>query len=298
MRTEQLEYFMTVVQLGSFSKAADAVGIKQQSVREAINSLEEELGVTLFHRSPHGVSLTSEGEVYLEDFREMMGIYQRIQERAKQAKTTVKQKVRIGFNTLVGQQIQGKMNQLYDSTPEFDLQLLEFPLGNDALQGVLRGECDLSLTSVTELILKQEEYVSASLNQELMFKPIKKMRFGIYVRPDHPLAFRKSVDMEELKAWPVSVHSKAIVSDYINVILKEKLQDVMVSSAPQMHHSRMERNQGVVVAPENIDWSEGVKFIPFSNQVPLMFGVFYTRAFTKDPALMELLNCIAMLMNE
>ena len=56
------EIFLNVVELGSFKATADRMGYTSAGVSYAINSLEEELGLTLFKRNHSGVSLTSEGE--------------------------------------------------------------------------------------------------------------------------------------------------------------------------------------------------------------------------------------------
>jgi len=64
------EIFLSVVELGSFKAAADRMGYTSAGVSYAINSLEDELGLTLFKRNHSGVSLTSEVEAvypYIKD---------------------------------------------------------------------------------------------------------------------------------------------------------------------------------------------------------------------------------------
>ena len=50
-----------IIELGSFTKAADTLGFTQSSVSQMIASLENELSMKLLTRSRHGVRLTSEG---------------------------------------------------------------------------------------------------------------------------------------------------------------------------------------------------------------------------------------------
>jgi len=57
--------FKTVVQEGSFSKAAKKLGYVQPNVTERIKKLEEELGTPLLHRNYKGVSLLPAGEILL-----------------------------------------------------------------------------------------------------------------------------------------------------------------------------------------------------------------------------------------
>ncbi|WP_198666546.1 LysR family transcriptional regulator [Marinomonas shanghaiensis] len=62
---EAMQRFVLVAQFGSFTKAADALGLPKSSISNAIQGLESELGTRLFHRSTRSVTLTQDGEVYL-----------------------------------------------------------------------------------------------------------------------------------------------------------------------------------------------------------------------------------------
>ena len=65
MNTLHLEYFMSIAQHKSINKAAQALFINRSSLMNALTSLENELGVSLFERTPSGVTLTKKGqEVY------------------------------------------------------------------------------------------------------------------------------------------------------------------------------------------------------------------------------------------
>lgn len=62
MNLIQLNFFITVAEAGSFRKAADILYNSQPNITRAIHKLEEELGVTLFERTPRGVTLTADGQ--------------------------------------------------------------------------------------------------------------------------------------------------------------------------------------------------------------------------------------------
>ena len=51
MESEKLRLLLKTVELGSLSRAATAMGYTQSAASYAIQSLEEELGVTMLHRS-------------------------------------------------------------------------------------------------------------------------------------------------------------------------------------------------------------------------------------------------------
>lgn len=58
--------FTAVIEQGSFSKAAEALGITKSAVSKRITGLEAQLGVKLLHRSTRKLSLTEAGERYFE----------------------------------------------------------------------------------------------------------------------------------------------------------------------------------------------------------------------------------------
>ena len=60
-----LQILINVVQFGSMAKAASHLGISQPSVSQAIADLEQAVGARLLDRSPHGVSPTAYGDIFL-----------------------------------------------------------------------------------------------------------------------------------------------------------------------------------------------------------------------------------------
>lgn len=61
-----LQYFIAAAEEGSFSGAARRMDVSVPSVAKLVSSLERELGIRLMDRSPQGLTLTQDGEAYLE----------------------------------------------------------------------------------------------------------------------------------------------------------------------------------------------------------------------------------------
>src|SRR3954452_17932726 len=61
MTLQQLEYFLTALDAGSFSAAAERLHLAQPSLSEQVRRLEAELGVTLFARVGRGIKPTAAG---------------------------------------------------------------------------------------------------------------------------------------------------------------------------------------------------------------------------------------------
>ena len=86
MDFKQLMYFERVAELGSFTKASDALGVAQPALSRQVRALEVELHQTLLMRNGRGAVLTEAGELLLEHTR---GILYQV-ERAKQAVSDVR----------------------------------------------------------------------------------------------------------------------------------------------------------------------------------------------------------------
>ncbi len=66
MEFKQIQTFVTITQLHSFTKAAQKLGYSQSAITVQIQHLEEELGVQLFDRMKRTVILTTQGQQFLE----------------------------------------------------------------------------------------------------------------------------------------------------------------------------------------------------------------------------------------
>lgn len=61
---KRLEYFLSVAEHGSFSRAASVIGVAQPALGRQVQRLEESCGARLFYRHGRGVALTPEGEAF------------------------------------------------------------------------------------------------------------------------------------------------------------------------------------------------------------------------------------------
>ncbi|MGN6770240.1 MAG: LysR family transcriptional regulator [Rhizobiaceae bacterium] len=63
MEIKQLKYFLSVTELGSFSKAAISLSVAQPVLSRQIRSLEDELGIELLYRNGRGIAVTEAGQI-------------------------------------------------------------------------------------------------------------------------------------------------------------------------------------------------------------------------------------------
>ena len=62
LNMDVLRTFVTGLELGSFSKAAQRLGRSQSAISTQLRRLEEQAGMPLFKKSGRGLALTSAGE--------------------------------------------------------------------------------------------------------------------------------------------------------------------------------------------------------------------------------------------
>ena len=79
MRIEALALFLSVAQHRSISHAARQHYISQQGASAMIKSLEQELEVSLFDRTPTGLQLTGAGQSIAKEAAGVLAAYRRVQ---------------------------------------------------------------------------------------------------------------------------------------------------------------------------------------------------------------------------
>ena len=110
MNTNQLKYFISVADTGSFSAAAEENYITQTAMTQQIKALEEDLGLKLFDRSTRPVTLTSAGASFLSDARLILKRLGDARQRAAEASTGIFGTLRIGY--IKGYERSGLSDQL------------------------------------------------------------------------------------------------------------------------------------------------------------------------------------------
>ncbi|PYS49755.1 MAG: LysR family transcriptional regulator [Acidobacteria bacterium] len=98
MELTQLEFFTTVVEEGSFSKAAERVYRTQPAVSIAIRRLEEEIGTKLFERSQKTPTLTEAGELVYDYAKRMLSLRDQALGALEELRSLKRGRVRIGAN--------------------------------------------------------------------------------------------------------------------------------------------------------------------------------------------------------
>jgi DNA-binding transcriptional LysR family regulator len=97
---DRVRVFRGVAQAGSFTRAADSLGLSQSAISRQIGALEEDLGMPLFHRHARGLVLTEQGELLLETAHDVAARIAAAESKLAETKETPSGHLRI--NTTVG----------------------------------------------------------------------------------------------------------------------------------------------------------------------------------------------------
>jgi DNA-binding transcriptional LysR family regulator len=100
-----IQVFSRVVETGSFSKAAQALGIGQPAVTKHIASIERDLGVRLLNRNTRGVSVTEIGALYYERCQKILQEIDELESFVEQQKTRLEGVLRISASVSFGHKV-------------------------------------------------------------------------------------------------------------------------------------------------------------------------------------------------
>lgn len=81
MTIQNLRYIIEIARCNSISKAAKSLYMTQSAISNAVKETEAELGIQIFHRTSHGVTLTFDGEDFLPYCKEVVAKMDYIQNR-------------------------------------------------------------------------------------------------------------------------------------------------------------------------------------------------------------------------
>ena len=90
MTLQQLRYIITISETGSLNKASEMLYVSQPSLSSALQELEKEIGIVIFHRSGKGVTLTGDGAEFLPYARNLYQQYEALLEKYEKSDTLKK----------------------------------------------------------------------------------------------------------------------------------------------------------------------------------------------------------------
>jgi DNA-binding transcriptional LysR family regulator len=186
MELTQLEFFISVVEEGSFSKAALRVFRTQPAVSIAIRRLEDEVGAPLFERSQKTPRLTEAGELLFDYAKRMLALRDQAQQVVAELRTFQRGRVRIGANESTSLYLLPQLILRYrEQHPNVMVEIYRH-VSERLPREVLDHNVDFAL-----LAFEPED-------GDLQSFPILRDELILIMHPEHRLAAREALTVKEL----------------------------------------------------------------------------------------------------
>ncbi len=199
MNLKHLEYFITVAQMGSINRAAQALYISQPHLGKIIRELEQNAGVPLFTRSNHGVTLTPEG---IEFQRRAQRVLVELGDMFHHSKPNDLQDFSLSVSMTKYSHIMESFIQIvlqYKDLPAYTHRLQE---GNpiDVIDDVYNRRADVG---VLHFGLSQRKNMMALFQEhQLIYHSLARMSPHILISQHHPLLVEgKPISLEALSHY-------------------------------------------------------------------------------------------------
>jgi DNA-binding transcriptional LysR family regulator len=205
VQLSQLAYFVAVAEEGSFTRAAERVGVAQPSLSQQVKALETDLGALLVHRARGKVGLTASGETLLPVARRMLADAETARREIRELAALGRGRVRLGATpSLCTGLLPAVLADYRHTYPGIDIVVHEGG-SRDLQDELVQGALDLALVIDARLDNDPELATVGLLTEELVVisrhgdpGPTRRARMGIAELKDVPLVmFRAGYDLRE-----------------------------------------------------------------------------------------------------
>lgn len=183
MKVQHIEILVAIAQAGSLRGAAEKLGKSQPALTKSLKHAEEELGVSLFHRSSRGVKLTRLGERVISRARTITNEIRRLDEEVSQLRGELNGTVSVCLSPFAAIQIMPRALALFQkSYPDIQVALSSglFP---NALKSLKEG--------VTDIVIGPAP--PASMTREINVEPLLETPIAVITSPDSSYANARSL---------------------------------------------------------------------------------------------------------
>jgi LysR family transcriptional regulator, nitrogen assimilation regulatory protein len=210
MDLKQLEYFVRVAELGSFTRAGLSLGVAQPALSRQVRLLELELRQNLLVRNGRGASPTEAGRLLLEHGRGILHQLERAREDLSRLRGGLSGRVAIGLPTSVARVLAVPLTRAFrDALPQAQLSITE-GLSGALQEGLISGRLDIAMLYNAQisreldcaalldedLLLVRASNVRTQAGDELAALSLKEVSRIPLVIPTKPNAIRMHVESE------------------------------------------------------------------------------------------------------
>lgn len=197
MTLQQLKYIISIADSGSVNAASKSLYISQPSLSSAVKELEEEIGFELFHRTNRGVTITAQGEEFLNYARQVYAQYDLLESRFIVGKSKKKFSVSAQHYTFAVSAFSNLIGKV--GMEEYEFSMLETKT-YECIENVRDYKSELAIIYMDDF---NRKYISKCLEENnLEFHTLKDCSTCVYLWQGNPLASRRELTMEDLEPYP------------------------------------------------------------------------------------------------
>jgi DNA-binding transcriptional LysR family regulator len=285
MHIETLKIFCDVVETASFSKAGALNSMTQSAVSQQILALEKKLGRTLLERGRRQCCVTPEGAAVVEAARDILSIYNGLDERFQQLADVVGGELQIASIYTIGlHDLPPYLKEFQKRYPTVDVHV-SYLRSAQVYTQVLSGEANLGLVA----------YPAA--RKGIHVEPFTDDELVLICPPSHPLAQKKSIEPSILKnekfiAFEPDLPTRQSIDRHFRehgVTLGHTLEFDNIETVKRA----VEIEQGVSIVPKGTVKSEinngSLRAIPLNPPLRRPLGILLKRNRPHTPAMREFL---------
>lgn len=198
MTLQQLKYIVTVAETGNITEAARRLFLSQPSLTNAIRELEQEMHVTLFHRTNKGVTVSNEGNEFLAYARQILEQTSLLEDKFLH---TREQNPRFSVSC---QHYSFAVNAFVDVIQQFDADKYDFTLRETQTHEIIEDVSHLrSEIGILYMSSKNEEVIQKLIRQnDLLFQELFTASPHVFICSRHPLSQKDFLTLEDLEPYP------------------------------------------------------------------------------------------------
>ncbi|MBW3081924.1 LysR family transcriptional regulator [Bifidobacterium phasiani] len=182
-----LRYFLAVAEEGNITWAADLLQVSQPTISRQLKNLEDDLGVTLFHRGAHSVELTNEGHLLYDRARTLVSLADKTERDLRSSHERISGRIVLGCAESHGMaylaQRIATFGRMHPGV-RFDIRTVTADVAQDQLE---QGLLDFGLLAGP-----------VSVNRYEYLRTHTPDHWGILMPADHPLASRRAIGPGDL----------------------------------------------------------------------------------------------------
>lgn len=210
MDIHRLEVFCRVVELQSFTKAADAVCLTQPTVSEHVRALEEMLGEKLVDRLGREVLPTPAGKILYQYGRKMIQLRNEAIQALEKYKGNLSGHLLIGASTIPGTYILPTFIGAFKADHPSIQITVEISSSSEIVERILRSDVELGLVGA-----KWQD-------RRIVLEEIFSDELMLAAYPEHPWAGKKAVELKDLSGQAFILREKGSGT---RIAMSEALQE-------------------------------------------------------------------------